>query len=861
MDQPATSAEQIVDNAVAEGGAYEVIRQRLIDQGRQLHEHSAQLNDQRLEEFGSSEMRVTARVRVRTENNCVARDIVQVGDLILFGYNVFIGLKKETRIEDVFALFREQRSDEGYELQRAPIAGSFLDQPGFRNDFDELYRYYKHTRLSRLAVRDGKLLAAFQIGERLQDIRVFRWTLSPDRKSATYLDNRGERDIALPPRFDFEWTEATREDTVEGRHPHVNILDRLFVQTLGGTLTVKVENNTEDGLGIYREAVEDSTQSLADAEFHYARVGALILLRVLPYREEQWRYLVFNTLNESVHRFDAIGQSCVQLPEDHGIIFPGGYYLSSGEHKTFDGSAGDLQFNRTIRSPNGEDVLYVFYDPDQGRVGLFGYNMINKSLLNPLTGHGYALSETGRLILFVSENEPTRIHPMEIWETPYVSDEFASRQPPSQNFLGRAGNAALVRGVSDLFAVCRMIDNQSVSARLYEELSAGARKMFDAHYWLEAPETASIHTLLTQIVDTSELVIDEFEKVNSIRQDSARAMQDAETAQQELLRTIQYQEMDSAEHYVQALSKLRRQRGHLTTTRELRYIDVTRIDTLSEEIATAETRLTERTVQFLSADDALAPYLAKVESLNTQIRKVTTVAELTPHLQTLDETAAGLDLLMELMATLKVADATLRTRIIDAISDVYGAVNQAKALGRTTRNSLGSEEAVAEFSAQFKLFSQSINNALGMATTPERCDEQLSRLLVQLEELESQFVDHDQFLADIVTKREELYEAFEAHRQQLVDSRQRKAQSTSDAAGRILASIEKRSLKFIEEDDLNTYFASDAMVAKTRELCEHLRELEASVQADDIDARLKAIRAQAVRSLRDKSDLFETQLA
>ena len=857
MDQPATTNEQIVDSAVAEGGAYEVIRQRLLDQGRQLHEQSTQLNELRVQEFGASEMRVTARIRVRTENNCVARDIVQVGDLILFGYNVFIGLKKETRVDDVFALFSEQQTDEGYELKPAPIAGSFLDQSSFRNDFDELYRYYKHTRLAQLVVRDDKLLAGFQIGERLEDIRVFRWTLSADRKTVTYLDNRGERDIALPPRFDFEWTATTREDMVEGRHPHVNILDQIFVQTLDGSLTVKVEDNTEDGLGIFREAVEDNTQSLADAEFQYAKVGTLILLRVLPYREEQWRFLVFNTLNQSVHRFDAIGQSCVQLPEDHGIIFPGGYYLSSGEHKTFDRSADDLQYKRTIRSPNGEDVLFVFYDPNEGRVGLFGYNMINKSLHNPLIGHGYALSEIGRVILFVSENEPTRIHPMEIWETPYVSDEFASRQPPSQNFLGRAGNAALVRGISDLFTVCRMIDNQSVSARLYEELSASARKMFDAHYWLDAAETASIHALLTQVVDTSELVVDEFEKVNSIRQDSAKAMQDAQAAQQELLRVIQYEEMDSAEHYVRALSKLRHQRGHLTTTREYRYIDVVKIDALSEEIVAAENQLTERTVEFLSAADALAPYLAKIEGLSTQIRKVTTVAELTPHLEVLDETAAGLDLLMELMATLKVSDATLRTRIIDAISDVYGAVNQAKALGRNTRNSLGSVEAVAEFSAQFKLFSQSINNALGMASTPERCDEQLSRLLVQLEELESQFVEHDEFLADIVSKREELYEAFEAHRQQLVDSRQRKAQSTSEAAERILSSVEKRSLKFSQEDELNTYFAADAMVAKIRELCDQLFALDASVQADDVDARLKAIRAQAVRSLRDKSDLFE----
>src|SRR5690554_7129309 len=45
---------------------------------------------QRQEAFGSSRMEVTGRVRIRTENNCLARDIVQVGDALLFGYNVFL---------------------------------------------------------------------------------------------------------------------------------------------------------------------------------------------------------------------------------------------------------------------------------------------------------------------------------------------------------------------------------------------------------------------------------------------------------------------------------------------------------------------------------------------------------------------------------------------------------------------------------------------------------------------------------------------------------------------------------------------------------------------------------------------------
>ncbi|WP_350583202.1 DNA repair ATPase, partial [Pseudomonas sp. HY2-MNA-CIBAN-0224] len=85
-----------------------------------------------------------------------------------------------------------------------------------------------------------------------------------------------------------------------------------------------------------------------------------------------YRYFVYNTLTETVLRLDAIGQSCVQLPEDHGIIFPGGYYLQTGEYKLFDANnvgAKDLKFKRKIVSPNGEDVLFLFYDVALGVTG------------------------------------------------------------------------------------------------------------------------------------------------------------------------------------------------------------------------------------------------------------------------------------------------------------------------------------------------------------------------------------------------------------------------------------------------------------------------------------------------------------
>ena len=74
---------------------------------------------------------------------------------------------------------------------------------------------------------ETKLLAVWQIGGELTDVRVARWTLAPD-DTAKYIDNRGERDHVFPATHDFEWQATSRADHILGRHPHVNILDTVF---------------------------------------------------------------------------------------------------------------------------------------------------------------------------------------------------------------------------------------------------------------------------------------------------------------------------------------------------------------------------------------------------------------------------------------------------------------------------------------------------------------------------------------------------------------------------------------------------------------------------------------------------------
>ncbi|HAL21994.1 MAG TPA: DNA repair protein, partial [Stenotrophomonas sp.] len=248
---------------------------------------------------------------------------------------------------------------------------------------------------------------------------------------------------------------------------------------------------------------------------------------------------------------------------------------------------------------------------------------------------------------------------------------------------------------------------------------------------------------------------------------------------------------------------------------------------------------------------------ARDQALDDAAQQAASARQLDEQLQGLRDMAADLDMLSQLMAGLRVDDATARTRVVEAISTLYGRLNQARARAEQRRKTLGSAESVAQFAAQFALFSQSITSALAMASDPEKADEQLSRLLVQLEGLESQFGEHEQFLGDILSKREELVEAFDTHKQALLDDRQRKARSVLDAASRILDGLAKRTERFASADELNAFFAGDPLILKLRELAERLRALRDNVKADDIEARLKGVRDQAVRQLRDRSDLYE----
>ncbi|MEU9858731.1 DNA repair ATPase [Streptomyces sp. NPDC047974] len=829
---------------------YAVLRDRLTGQATELARRAEALNEARITEFGSGHLTLTDTVRLRTEHACLPRDVATVGDgLLLLGRHTPTAGDAEPSVADVFALY-----DRGLNPLPEDAVPGLLDDPDFRREFAALHRYFRGARLLRLRRVEGRLLAVFRTGEKPGDLRVLRWATGSSGETR-FLDAQGERDHVLPPSQEVEWVETTRDDHVPGRFPHIMIDGRLFVSTVGGTLTVKAANDTETTEGIHSEPVDEPLQSLADAEVAYTTVGPLVVVRVRPYKERTHRHLVFNALTGAVVRLDGLGQACLRLPDDAGLVFPGGYCLASGTVKTFEGDTAGLAFERAIRSPNGEDLLFVFQDQIEGRALLLPYNLIRKEITTPLSGHGHALLDDGTMLLLRGGGgEPARFHPMQLWRTPYVADTHVA--PVEDGPLSRIGNADLVRGISDCLSIAGQATDLTPAGEVYEALRAACVRAGDTHHWLGEPETGDLRAPLDELLSTLTQVLAEFEMVATLRRQAADALAESTEGIARLVRRIQGEAPATAEEWISRITGLRQAQGHLMTLKELRHVDKDAIDALAADVESDIASAARRAIAFLGRDDAFTPHHVEAESLTTRAGELATAAETGPVGDRIDEQTLALRTLSEIITGLDIADATVRTSILTRISDVLGALNRARAVLTVRQTELLEREGAAEFAAELALLGQAVTSALAAAVTPEACDDQLGRLTVQLENLEARFGRSESFLDGLASKREEIHDAFTARRQSLQDARVRRAERLAESADRVLAALGRRASDLTDLDEIHTYFASDPMVAKVRRTAVELRELGDQTRAEELEGRLAALRQEAGRALRDRTELF-----
>jgi energy-converting hydrogenase A subunit M len=831
-----------------ERGAYEVIRNRLAAAGAELRARLKRLNTARKEVFGAISTKLLSTERVTTANNCVPRDITPIGDRFLFGYNVHIGLRSTTSVEDVFSVYRFAEGSfvaEGLDL---------IDDERFRRDFAELFKYYRQTTFATFGRRGPHLYMVFRVGKDLRDIKAFKWRVEGDR--LVYLDNRSDHEWRYPPQHEFEWVRTHRDMHRAGPHPHVNIADRLFVETVGGDLTIKIEDNTESGEGIYAEPVSNPDQTLDDAEIFYALLGSLVLLRIRPYQEEQYRHFVYSEKTQKAHRLDTIAGACVLLPDDHGIIFPNGYFLQTGDCKVFDHGLSGLMYRERVQSPNGEDYLYVFYHPFEGVYVLLSYNLIEQRVRTPMICHGYSLFEDGQMILFKGTGEPQKHHALQVWQTPYVGPDY---HPPVQtdSFLYKIGNRDIVRGMAECYEILALLSKEDGYVNLFVDLAKQTGDLLDAYYWLGAEEAFDLRGALVPVKEAAEAAVGEFEKVLAVRRATEAETRRVARRAREILASVRARRFEGIGDFVRSLVDLRGVRGEIIALRSLRYAEAAQADALEEEVRHSADQVAAACVKFLLRAESLRPYQEAVEECRAEIDELRKLADARRLQERVAQSAAELEMLIEVVSNLKIDDATQRTAIIDGISTILARLNQTRAVLKTRMDDLMRVEGAAEFAAQLKLLNQGVLSYLDVCDTPERCDEYLTKMMMQVEEVEGRFAEFDEFVVQLAEKREEIYNAFETRKLQLVEARNRRATALMSAAERILRGIKVRAESFTTLAELHGYFAADLMIEKVRDIVKGLAALGDSVKVDDVESRLKTIREDAVRQLKDRQDLFE----
>jgi hypothetical protein len=199
---------------------------------------------------------------------------------------------------------------------------------------------------------------------------------------------------------------------------------------------------------------------------------------------------------------------------------------------------------------------------------------------------------------------------------------------------------------------------------------------------------------------------------------------------------------------------------------------------------------------------------------------------------------------------------TKTTYIIESISNVFTHLNQVRAILKKAKQVIYGAESKEEFAAQFKLIGQATFSFLDQAETPAKCEELLTRILIQIEELEGRFSDFDEYIERLAEKRDEVYSSFNNKKVQLQEALNKRTQSLWNSAERILASISKRASQIRDINELNSYFAGDSMVSKIRDIIKQLMTLGDTVKSEDIASRLKSLQQEGSRQLKDRLDLF-----
>src|SRR5690606_16127444 len=215
--------------------------------------------------------------------------------------------------------------------------------------------------------------------------------------------------------------------------------------------------------------------------------------------------------------------------------------------------------------------------------------------------------------------------------------------------------------------------------------------------WIHDEALLNLGQPLLQIREIANTAIDEFVKVQEQRKHAEQLVREAHENWEQLLFHIHSTIIQSLDQLVSQLSQIRALQGKCIDLKNVRYVEVSKLDALVENLDQLSKEISDKTIQFLLQEDALVTYQDRVESQKIGIENITKTIEAKAIEEVNTEISSQLELLIDILGSLKIEDVTHTTTIVEKISLIFASLNEIRAQLSRKLQTLKSRESMAEF--------------------------------------------------------------------------------------------------------------------------------------------------------------------
>ena len=128
--------------------------------------------------------------------------------------------------------------------------------------------------------------------------------------------------------------------------------------------------------------------------------------------------------------------------------------------------------------------MFVFYAQDRGTYVLMSYNVIEQTVQTPIICNGYTVQPNGELCYFKGEEEQTKHHMVQIWQTPFLKGDIMPSQH-QDTMLYKIGNKDIVRAMAEAQELINLLSKEDNYSGLYDDVAKLSKDILDTYYLCE----------------------------------------------------------------------------------------------------------------------------------------------------------------------------------------------------------------------------------------------------------------------------------------------------------------------------------------------------------------------------------------